>query len=167
MLLFDIRVRPTEAEWLDGLKRSGLRRAGTGRLIVQTVLMVFIAVMAFLSFFIDGMNEPMSAGIGTAAAAIIPVMWIVPHRRMLSMARIAAEEGSSPHLWVFEEGFDFGEQVTGAYYAFGDVHWACPEEGTLDTLVLRTKTDDVIVIPHRELTDAQWDRLINAVKGER
>lgn len=164
MLLFDVRVCPTEEEWLDGLKRSGLRRAGTGRLIVQTVVMVFIAVTAAVSFVTDGMEEPMSAVIALAAAAVIPVMWVVPHRRMLAMAKTAAEEGASPHLWVFDEGLDFGEQVQGAYYAFSDLYWALPTDETCNTLVLRTKSDDVIVIPHRALTDEQWTTLLGFIK---
>ena len=165
-MLFDVRVRPTEEEWLEGLHRSGLRRAGKGRLIVQTVAMVIVGAVALAAFFLDGMKEPMSAIIAAAAFLVIPVMWLVPEQRMRSMAKTAAEEGSTVHLWLFEDGFDFGEEVTAAYYAFDAVHYAFPTDTTLPTLVLRTKSDEVVVIPKRELTDEQWGTLLRLTKQE-
>ncbi len=159
-MLFDVCVRPTEEEWLDGLKRSGLRRAGKGRLLVQTIVLAVVGVTALVAFFLDGMREPMSAVIAAAATVLIPVMWLVPDARMRSMAKTAAEEGAAVHLWVFEDGLNFGEQVTAAYYAFNGVYWTMPTEKTQQTLVLRTKSDEVVVIPKRELTDDQWQTLI-------
>lgn len=165
-MLFDVRVRPTEEEWLEGLRRSGIRRAGKGRLIVQTVAMVIVGVMSVAAYFLDGMKEPMCAVIAAAAFIMIPVMWLVPEYWLRSMAKTAAAESSTVHLWVFENGLDFGEEVTAAYYTFEAVHWGVPNENTLQTLVLRTKSDDVVVIPKRELTEEQWDVLIQAAKEQ-
>ncbi len=163
MLKTDFTCCPTEEEWLDGLTRAGLRRAGKGRLIVQTVALAVAAVMALVSFFWDGMKEPMSAVIAAVALGLIPVMWFVPQWRMRSTARMAAEEQMTAHVWLFDDGVDVTDrEPEKAYFRFADIRVALPTEETLDTIVLRFKTDDVVVIPHRALTDEQWTMLTQA-----
>ena len=163
MLKTDFICCPTEAEWLDGLQRAGLRRAGKGRLIVQTVALVIAAVMSLVSFFWGGMKEPMSAVIAVVAFGLIPVMWFVPLWRMRSTARMAAEEQMTAHVWLFDDGLDVTDhEPETAYFRFADITVALPADDTLDTIVLRFKTDDVVVIPHHALTDGQWEMLTQA-----
>ena len=164
MLKTDFTCCPTEAEWLDGLKRAGLRRAGKGRLIVQTVALAIAAVMSLISFFYDGMKEAMSAVIAAVALGLIPVMWFVPQWRMRSTARKAADDHMAAHVWLFEDGLDVSDhEPEKAYFRFADIHVSLPTDDTLDTIVLRFKTDDVVVIPHRALSDEQWAMLTDVV----
>ncbi len=159
-MVFDVIFTPTYEELLDGLRRAELRRAGKGRLIVQTVLLLAVAAWAMIAFFADAVKQPMSLVIGIVALVLIPVMWFVPELQMKSMARQMAENGTVMHLWVFEDGVDFGDrQPDGAYYAFSRFFCDFPKEDTLQTLVWRFQNDDVVVVPRRALSEEQWQLL--------
>ena len=163
MMLFDVTFTPTYEEWLDGLRRAELRRAGKGRLIVQTVLLLAIAAWAMIAFFADEVKQPMSLVIGIVALVLIPVMWFVPEMQMTMIARKMSESGMALHLWVFEDGVDFGnDPPANAYYEFSRFFCDRPEEdGAMQTLVWRFQNDDVVVVPRRVLSDEQWQLLCN------
>lgn len=164
LLWFDVVLTATEEELLDGLQRAGLRRASNTRLIVQSILLAAVAAWSLVAFFGDGMTEPASLIIAMIALVIIPVMWLVPNAQMKSMARQMGESETKPHMWVFEDGLDFGDTPpANAYYEYSSVFAAAPEEGaTLETLVLRFRSDEVVVVPRRLLSDEQWERLLAA-----
>lgn len=164
MMRFHVRLTPTRDEIIDGLQRAQLRRAGTGRLIAQSVAMLLIAAWSLAAFFGQGMREPMSAVIGVAALVLIPVMWLVPRWQMNSLAQTVADSGSAPHMWVFEDGIDFGEeQPAYAYYPYHSFFVSLPDETTQQTMVFKFPNDDVIVVPKDILNEEQWQFLIEKV----
>lgn len=163
MLQFHVQLALSEEEILDGLRRAELRRAGKGRLIIQTAVLVLVAAWSMIAFFGGGMTEWMSLAIGLTALVLIPVMWFVPEWQMRSMARSMAENGAAPHLWVFDDGVDFGEQQPQqAYYPFHSFYCDRPtEDAPHQTLVLRFANDDVVVVPKSLLTVEQWNFFVD------
>lgn len=164
MIWFDVVLTATEEELFDGLQRAELRRASNARLIVQSIVLAAVAAWSLIAFFGDGMTETMSLIIAIIALGIIPVMWLVPRAQMKSMARQMGESDTKPHMWVFEDGLDFGDTPpANAYYDFSSVFAVPPEEGAaFETLVLRFRNDEVVVVPRRLLSDEQWERLLAA-----
>lgn len=166
MLKFHVRLTPTKEEIIDGIKRAQIRRAGTGRLIAQTVALVLVAAWSLAAFFGAGMKEPMSAVIGVAALVLIPVMWLVPRWQMNSLAQSMADSGAAPQMWVFEDGIDFGEeQPAYAYYTYHTFFVSLPDENTQQTLVLKFPNDDIIVVPKALLSEEQWQFLVDKVSA--
>lgn len=164
MLKFHVRLTPTKEEIVDGIRRSQIRRAGTGRLIAQTIALVLVAAWTFAAFFGDGMREPMSAVIGVAALVLIPVMWLVPRWQMNSLAQSMADSGASPQMWVFEDGIDFGEERPDyAYYTYHTFFVSLPDETTQQTMVLKFPNDDIIIVPKALLSEEQWEFLVEKV----
>ena len=164
MLKFHVRLTPTKDEIADGIKRAALRRAGTGRLVAQTIALVLVAAWSLTAFFVAGMNEPISALIGVAALVLIPVMWLVPRWQMNSLAQTMADSGASPQMWVFEDGIDFGEeQPAYAYYTYHTFFVSLPDETTQQTMVFKFPNDDIIVVPKALLSDEQWAFLVEKV----
>ncbi len=160
-MLFHVTFTPTYEELLDGLRRAELRRAGKGRLTVQTVLLTMVALWALIAFVADDVKQPMSLVIGIVALVLIPVMWLVPDWQMKSMARQMAESGTVMHLWVFEDGVDFGEEMpSAAYYDFHTFYCSLPDDTAKDTMVWRFQNDDVVVVPKAALTKEQWNFLV-------
>lgn len=162
MLRFDVRLTLTKEEVLDGLHRAQVRRAGKGRLIAQTVALLLVAAWALIAFFGGGMTEPMSLIIGVISLVLIPVMWFVPEWQMQSIAQSTVDSGACPHMWVFEDGLDFGEERPAyAYYAYSAFYCDRPAaDAPMQTLVMRFANDDVIVVPKALLTDEQWTFLM-------
>ncbi len=162
MLRFDVLLTLTKEEILDGLHRAQIRRAGKGRLIAQTVALVFVAVWALVAYFGDGMQEGMSLFIGIIALVLIPVMWFVPEWQMQSIAQSMAENGNIAHLWVFEDGIDFGEErPESAYYTYASFYCDRPTaDSSQQSLVMRFPNDDIIVVPKALLTEEQWTFLL-------
>ncbi|MBR5135320.1 MAG: hypothetical protein IKV35_06950, partial [Clostridia bacterium] len=156
---FDVTYILTKEEIEDGLRRGELRRASKGRLWIQTSLLVFVAAWSLVAFFGGGMTEWMSLVIGGVALVLVPVMWFVPTWQMKTIAEQTAEDAKPIHLWVFEDGIDFGDdRPETAYYSFGGFFAYHPNEGdAIESIVLRFKTDDIVVVPRRALTDDQWD----------
>ncbi len=169
MLKFDVVLTLTEEEILDGLRRAELRRASNTRLIVQTVLLGGIAAWSLIAFFGGGMTTLPSLFIGVAALVLIPVMWFVPDAQMKQMARQMAQSDRAAHMWVFEDGLDFGDdEPPHAYFDYTAICAMPPEEGAaLATLVLRFRNDDVIVVPRRLLTEEQWQWLLQTTADSR
>ncbi|MBQ9414165.1 MAG: hypothetical protein IJU16_03455 [Clostridia bacterium] len=159
---FDVILIPTEEELLNGLQRAQLRRASTPRLIVQTVLLAAVAAWSGIAFFGDGMNSLPSLLIAIVALALIPVMWLAPGARLKAMAKDAAGSGEHPHMWVWDDGVDFGpERPDTAYYMFGAFFVDQNEQ----SLVFRFASDEVIVVPCRQLTDDQRRFLFEKTAG--
>ena len=165
MLQFHVRLTPTEDELLDGLKRSGIRRASKFRLAAQTAALVLVAGWS-LTAFIVGDRDRMSLFIAVAAAVLIPVMWFVPLWQMKSMAKETVESGAAPHMWVFEDGIDFSEeQPARAYYPFESFYCHQPDDvHPFQTLVFRFPSDEVVVVPKSLLTEEQWQWLLEKTK---
>ncbi len=167
MLHFDVRLTLTKEEILDGLDRAQLRRAGKGRLIAQTVAMVLLAAWSLVAFVGNEQKDLMSLVIGVAALVLIPVMWLVPLWQMKSLAQSMVDSGVAPHMWVFEDGLDFGEeQPPYAYYAYHAFFAALPTEKTKQTIVMRFPNDDVIIVPKALLTEEQWTLLCEKLTAE-
>lgn len=166
MLHFDVLLTLTKEEILDGLHRAQVRKAGKGRLIAQTVALVLVATWALVAYFGAGMQETMSLVIGVAALVLIPVMWFVPEWQMQSIAQSMAESGTAPHMWVFEDGIDFGEERPEyAYYAYTSFFCDHPvPDAAMQTLVMRFPNDDIIVVPKTLLTDEQWTFLMEKTR---
>ncbi len=164
VLLFDAVLTATEEELFDGIKRAGLRRASNTRLIVQSVVLAGVAAWSLIAFFGDGMTSLASLLIAAAALVLIPVMWLVPAAQMKQMARQMGESDKKPHMWVFEDGLDFGDtEPPHAYYDFSSIFAVAPEaDAPFETLVLRFRSDEVVVVPRRLLTEDQWERLLKA-----
>lgn len=164
MLKFHARLTPTKEEIADGIRRAALRRAGTVRLIAQTVALVLVAAWSLVAFFGGGRQEPMSAVIGIAALILIPVMWLVPRWQANSLAQAMADSGAAPQMWVFEDGVDFGEeQPDYAYYPYRTFFVSLPTEATAQTMVMKFPNDDIIVVPKAVLTEEQWGFLVDKV----
>lgn len=160
-MVFDVKFTPTYEELIDGLRRAELRRAGKGRLTVQTILLTMIALWALIAFFAEEVKQPMSLVIGIVALVLIPVMWFVPTWQMSAMARQMADSETAVHLWVFEDGVDFGEEPpANAYYEFSRFFCDKPaDDSAMQTLVWRFQNDEVVVIPRRALREEQWQFL--------
>ena len=161
---FHVRLTLTKEEIVDAMERAQVRRAGTGRLLAQTVALLLVAAWSLVAFFGDGMQETMSAVIGVVALVLIPVMWLVPRWQMKSLAQTMAESGSAPHMWVFEDGIDFSEERPEyAYYTFRTFFVSLPNERTENTMVFRFPNDEMVIVPRALLTDEQWDFLVEKV----
>lgn len=162
MLRFDVLLYWTKEEVLDGLHRAQVRRAGKGRLIAQTAALMLVAAWALTAFFVTGMSELMSLMIGVIALILIPVMWLVPEWQMQSIAQSTAENNKAVHMWVFEDGIDFGEERPDyAYYDYSAFFCDRPKaDDAMQTLVMRFPNDDVIVVPRALLTEEQWTFLM-------
>jgi len=160
-VLFHVRLTPTEEELFDGLRRSGLRRASKLRLVAQTIALALVAGWSLVAFVMD--QNRMSLLIAVVAVVLIPVMWFVPTWQMKSMARETVESGAFPHMWVFEDGIDFGEeQPERAYYPYDSFYCHQPEaDHPFQTMVFRFASDEVIVVPKSLLSDEQWQLLLN------
>ena len=157
MLQFHVRLTPTGEEIVDGLQRARLRRASTWRLIAQTVALVLVSAWSLVAYVVGGMQEWISLMIGVAALVVIPVMWLVPRWKMRSLAQSIVESGAAPHLWVFEDGIDFGEeQPAYAYYPYGSFFVSIPEETQQQTIVMKFPNDDVIVAPKACFKEEEW-----------
>jgi len=161
---FDVILTATEEELLDGWQRARLRRASKGRLIVQSVLLAAVTVWSLVAYFGSGLEETASLLIGVAALLLIPVMWFVPAWQMKQTVKELAHSDTKPHLWVFEDGLDFGEtEPEHAYFDFASVLAFAPKtEADLQTLVWRFRNDEVVVVPRRLLTEEQWAYLLTA-----
>lgn len=95
------RYKLTEDEIYDGLRRSGVRRAGPTRDWVQTVVLALVVVFCLIAFFGGGMQEWGSLTIAVLACALIAVLWIVPALRFRYEAReIAAGTGRWWFGWM-------------------------------------------------------------------
>ena len=157
MVRFDVTLPLTREDVLDGLERAALRRASKGRLIAQTAALGFVFVWSLLAFALDDVHAPMSLDIALTAAAIAVVMWVAPHFEMRKIADDTVQSGKAVHLWVLEDGVDFGDETPETpYYTFGELRWALPTEKTRETIVWRTPAYDVIVVPKAALTEEQW-----------
>ena len=169
MLRFDVLLTLTKEEILDGLHRAQVRRAGKGRLIAQTVALVLLAAWSLIAYFGGGREEGMSLFIGIIAVVLIPVMWFVPEWQMQSIAPSMAENGTMPHLWVFEEGIDFGEErPERAYYSYDSFYCDRPTpDSTMQTLVMRFANEDIVVVPKALLTEEQWTFLMEKTVDSR
>lgn len=164
MLKFHVRLTPTKDEITDALSRARIRRAGTGRLVAQSIALALVAAWSLVAFFGAGMTEPMSAVIGVAALVLIPVMWLVPRWQMNSLAQSMADSGAAPMMWVFEDGIDFGEeQPDYAYYPYHTFFVSLPNDNTKDTMVMKFPNDDVVVVSKAILTDDEWQFLWDKV----
>lgn len=87
------RYKLTEDEIYDGLRRSGVRRAGPTRDWVQTVVLALVVVFCLIAFFGGGMQEWGSLTIAVLACALIAVLWIVPALRFRYEAREIGRRG--------------------------------------------------------------------------
>lgn len=162
MLQFDVRLTMTAEDIADALKRAPLRRASKGRLIGQTVALAFVFVWCMVAFIMDDAHEVSSLFIALAALALGVVMWFAPQWQTKQIIRDTVENGKPLHLWVFENGVDFGEEPSQKpYYAFSELTWFLPDEKTRETLVWRLPSYDVIVVPKARLTDEQWHFLLS------
>ncbi len=161
-MLFQVRLTPTEDELVDGLKRSGVRRASTLRLVAQTIALALVAGWSLVAFVTDAAHDRMSLCIAIVAAVLIPVMWFVPVWQMKSMAKDTVESGTSAKMWVFEDGIDFGEeQPDKAYYPYDSFYCHQPDpDHPFQTMVFRFASDEVIVVPKSLLTEEQWQYLL-------
>lgn len=162
VLLFDVRLRWTKEEMLDAVRRAQPRRAGQLRLIIQTVVLLLVAVWSLVAFFGDGMTDTVSAVIGVAALVLIPVMWYAPGWYIRKTIKDAEEQGVYPRLWVFDDGIDFGEAPpAGAYYPFGSFRLLLPQEqDTCQTIVMVFENNEIVVVVKALLTDEQWEFLV-------
>ena len=164
MLKFHVRLTPTKEEIADGIRRAALRRAGTGRLIAQTIALALVAAWSLVAYFGGGRQEAMSAMIGVAALVLIPVMWLVPRWQANTLAQSMADSGAAPQMWVFEDGIDFGEeQPEYAYYPYRTFFVSLPTDATEQTMVMKFPNDDIIVVPQALLTAEQWAFLVDKV----
>ncbi len=164
MLKFDVQLTPTKEEIADGLERASLRRAGKLRLVIQTVVLAAVAVWTLIAFFVDGAQEWMSLFIAVVATVLIPVMWLVPRWQMQSLAQTMADNGLSAHMWVFEDGIDFGDtQPDYPYYPYHTFFASVPSMKNLQTIVLKFPNDDVIVVPKSALSDEEWEFLYTKI----
>ncbi len=162
MQRFDVRLTLTKEEILDGMKRAQLRRTSLAQLILQTVVLLFVTVWCLIAFFGEGMQNTMSLVIGILALVILFVMWFVPEWQMRAIAASMTENGEYAHMWVFEEGLSFSEPCPDhAYYDFGTFFCDRNEQ----SLVFRFTNDEVIVVPHRLLTEENWQWLCEKTKG--
>ncbi len=166
MLLFDVCLVPTKEEIFDGLKRSGLRRASKSRLAAQSIALLIVAGWSLCAYFGGDRQEPMSLFIAIAAVCLIPVMFGVPLLKMKSIAEEAAESGNATHMWVFDDGVDFGEtQPTNAYYPYTSFYCDQPKDNaTHQTLVFRFNNDEVVIVPKALLSEEQWQILCEKTK---
>ena len=103
------RYQLTEDEIYDGLRRSGVRRAGPTRDWLQTAVLGLVAVFCIIAFFGGGMQEWGSLTIAVLACALIAVLWIVPSLRFRYEAREIAAREKTLTVHMDEEGIAFGE----------------------------------------------------------
>ena len=161
MLIFDVRYTVSAEHIADALQRAPLRRASKKRLIGQTVALGFVFAWCMTAFILDETHQMSSLFIALAAAALGVVMWVVPKLELRRIINEAAEDTKPMHLWVLENGIDFGEEVPEKpYYEFAQLTWFLPNERTADTLVWRLPSYDVVVVPKEHLTDEQWTWLL-------
>ncbi len=162
VLLFDVRLSWTTHEMIDAIHRAELRKAGKLRLMLQTVLLLLVAAWSLVAFFADGMKETMSAVIGVVALVLIPVMWFAPEWHTRRIAKDAEEQGRFPHLWVFDDGVDFGETPpAGAYYPFGSFRCIfLKENDAFQTLVMVFENSEIVIVKKELLSDEQWETLV-------
>lgn len=162
MQRFDVKLTLTKDEILDGMKRAQLRRASRTQLIIQTVVLLFVAGWCLVAFFGEGMQNTMSLVIGILALVLLLVMWTVPVWQMRAIAVSMVENGDFAHMWAFEDGLSFSADCPdGADYGFGT--FFC--DRTEQSLVFRFANDEVIVVPRRLLTEENWQWLCEKTKG--
>lgn len=162
MLQFDVNYTLTKEEVEDGFRRMDLRRASKTRLIVQTVILCLVAAWAIGAFFISGMKEFQSLMIGIVGLVLIPVMWFVPEWKMKRDLEQALEDIEPTHLWVFDDGIDFGDQKPEeSYYHYRTFYMIEPEkDAPVQSLILKFKSDAVVIVPRRVFSEEQWEYLV-------
>lgn len=150
----DLSLRLTEAEILTCLKYGANRRAGRGRLITQSVLLVLMAAYCIGGFFLSGMQSVPSLLIGVAALAVMAAMLAVPELMLRSSAKKEAAQEKCLRLRAYDEGLYFGSEETDRF-AYAD----CRAQEVENLLLLRFQGGILVGIPRRLTDEAGWDYL--------
>lgn len=157
------RYKLTEDEIYDGLRRSGVRRAGPARDWVQTIVLALVAVFCLIAFFGGGMQEWGSLTIAVLACALIAVLWIVPALRFRYEAREIAAGDRTLVVRLDEEGIAFGEEGDAAY-----PYGRFPVRTYDDMLICELPGMQVFFIPRRVAVDeAEWREAVRRLTGSR
>ena len=155
------RYKLTEDEIYDGLRRSGVRRAGPTRDWVQTVVLALVVVFCLIAFFGGGMQEWGSLTIAVLACALIAVLWIVPALRFRYEARESAAGDRTLVVRLDEEGIAFGEEGDAAFPYGG-----FPVRVFDDMLICGLPGMQLFFLPRRAAADdAQWREAVRRLSG--
>lgn len=150
--LADVQICLTEEELRRSLQRSDLRRAGPGRLWVQTVLLVLLAAYCIAAFFLSGASSYASLGIGLAALILAGAQWIVPQLYIRHQARREYALGKQLRVRLYAEeiGFGSGETYEAVPYA------ACFTRVFDDMLLLHFQGGYLVALPRRVFDAERW-----------
>lgn len=154
------RYQLTEDEIYDGLRRSGVRRAGPARDWLQTAVLGLVAVFCIIAFFGGGMQEWGSLTIAVLACALIAVLWIVPSLRFRYEAREIAAREKILTVRMDEEGIAFGENAE-TVFPYGSF----PVRVYEDMMICELPGMQIFFLPRRAAVDEmQWREAVRRLE---
>lgn len=140
----------TEEELYTAIRRTR-RRAGTVRLVVQSVLLAGLSVVFAVDFARHTGGGSLFLAIVMAILAV--GQWVFPALAFRREAKALAAEGVSIRLSVTDESLTVGDGVTQPLSA-------CVLEFASETLLLwRVDRSQAVAIPRRVVSDAVWECL--------
>lgn len=142
--LWDVTFIPTEEELYTALSTGGVRKASKTRLIVQSVLLLAVALWCVLPLFFGGKGDYMLAGV---AVAVCVAMWVVPPLKMKADARNGAAAGVAVRMRVYEQALGFGEGESFLAVPFAEI--TCYTASKQLTLAVQ---DELVPVPCRALS---------------
>ena len=150
------RYKLTEDEIYNGLRRSGVRRAGPSRDWIQTVVLALIALYCLIAFFGGGMQEWGSLTIAILACALIAILWIVPALRFRYEAREIAAQDRTLVVRMNEKGIVFGEEGD-TLFPYGRFLVRTYE----DMLICELPGMQLFFLPRQAAADdAEWEKAV-------
>ena len=150
-LTLDIRM--TEEEIRRCLE-AGVRRAGKGRVIAETVVLLVLTVYCIVAYFLDESRQLSSLLLALIALAVVAALWIVPPVRFRSLARREAEEGKTVRLILDGDTLRFGAGETPV-----EVPASRCRPIWRDELLVLEISGELVGVPRRVTGEDGWQRL--------
>ena len=141
----------TEEELYMAIRRTR-RRAGTVRLVVQTVLLAGLSV----AFAVDFLRHVQGGSLFLAVvmATLAVGQWVFPALAFRREAKALAAEGVSIRLCVTDEELTVGDGVSQPFSE-------CVLECASDVMILwRVDRSQAVAIPCRAVSNAAWECLL-------
>lgn len=141
--LVDTVICLTREEIFTCLKAGSSRRAGRGRLVVQSVLLGLMAVYCFGGYFLSGGQSITSLMIGVAALIVLAALLLLPPLILRRSAEKEAAQEKCLRLRADEQALYFGEEPERYPYT------ECHAEAVENLLLLRFQGGVLVGIPRR------------------
>ena len=149
--LLELQIQLTQKEIFACLRET--RRAGKGRLWVQTAILLLVFVYSIVPYIYSENHESSSLFIAVVSIAVIIAMWLVPEWQYRMEAKRKTAEGANLSLTVYEDKLVFVGENPVTIKPHG-----CKIKITDDLLIL-TIGSELIGIPRRLTDEDGWKLL--------